>query len=468
MADATYATCPTPGARHELAQVAEVAAMLGTPLMPWQRQVVRVATERTAAGGWRYPIVVVTVPRQSGKTTVMDAVLVQRAITRPRLLAFYTAQTGKDAAARWGDLVKAVEASPLRGVVGLRRAAGSQALTFPNGSSVSPFAPTPKSLHGYTPPLVMVDEAFAFDDGQGVALEGAIRPAQITLADRQWWIVSTAGSAESTWLRRWVDLGRQSVTDPAAQVAFFEWSAPEGMDAYDPATWRLFHPALGHTITEENLAGDAASTPPGEWERAYCNRWTVTRDSILPLETWDALAREILEPPRGTIGLGYDIAADRSEAALVAAWIDQDGRAVAKIIHTGPGVDWLPAKITEARAVLGHRAILCAPDAGPARQVTDALARDHVEVHTVPSRDYATACGALLWRAHNGLLRHDGSASLRASIVVAQTRPMGDGAYGWSRDHSPGSIAALVALTIAVRVCDHQPAIEKPFFQWAS
>ena len=466
IATPTWATAPTPGSAHDLAAVREVAAMLGTPLMPWQAQVARVATERLDDGRWRYPVVIVTVPRQSGKTTLMRSVLVQRTLMREQL-AFYTAQTGKDARARWVDLVKAAEESPLMGhLCTVRRAAGDSGLMWPNGSRITPFAPTPKSLHGYTPPLVMIDEAFAFDAAAGNALEGAIRPAQITIRDRQWWIVSTAGTAESTWLRRWVDLGRQAVQDgnPDSGICYVEYSAPDGADVYDPEVWRSFHPALGLTVSQAALEADAASTPRGEWERAYANRWTQSTDTILPLDDWDDLAAGDLPSPTGTIGLAYDVAEDRSESALYAAWITDDDTAVLRTVRAEAGIDWLAEAAVETYHALGgaDRVVMAATEDGPSRQVTDALRRDHTDVLGIVPRDYATACGSLLWRANNGLVTHDRSPALRASITVAQTRPMGDGSYGFSRRGSTGSIAALVAATVAVRAAEHTRPGEAP------
>ena len=41
--------------------------------MPWQRQVADVALELDDAGRFAYPLVVITVPRQSGKTTLLRA-----------------------------------------------------------------------------------------------------------------------------------------------------------------------------------------------------------------------------------------------------------------------------------------------------------------------------------------------------------------------------------------------------------
>lgn len=466
-ATARYATRPTPGAQHQAGAVAAIARELGTPLMPWQYQVARVATELAPDGiGWRYPIVVVSVPRQSGKTTLMRSVMAQRAIQRPKLQAFYTAQTGKDASERWRDLVKAVtEHQTMGAMVDPRYAAGSQALTWPNGSAIRPFAPTPKSLHGYTPPLVMVDEAFAHDAAAGAALEGAIRPAQITIADRQWWIVSTMGTASSTWFHGWVDVGRQAVTDPAAQVAYFEWSLDEQLDPYDPANWSTFHPALSLTITQDALTADAATLPRGEWERAYCNRRTSAQHPILDLAAWGEHARPAAAIPIPTpgrpVGIGYDLAHDRGSAAVWTAWVTPDGLAVLKAWQTGPGIDWVPDAVDDASAAIPGAVVGACPD-GAVRQATDELLRRDRTIHTIKATDYATACGAFLHRAAAGLVIHDGSPTMAAAISVAATRPMGDGATGFSQRDSAGPIAALRAATAALRLAEVKPAEVKP------
>lgn len=470
-AAAKWATRPTPGARHELGQVSRVARLLGTPLMPWQAQVARVASELRPDGrGWRWPTVVITVPRQSGKTTLMRAVLAQRAMTRPNMLAFYTAQTGKDAKARWLDLVNAIEQVPIfaptaggERLIEKRLAAGDPGLTFKRtGSRISPFSPTPTSLHGYTPPLVMLDEGFAFSEDQGTDLMGAILPAQVTIPDRQLWIVSTAGNADSAWLRDWCDRGRAATADPASPIAYFDWSAPEGADLYAPETWVQYHPALGHTITAADLAEQSLTCPPGEWRRAYGNLWTTTRESVLDVTDWDQLAGALAPPTADQpIGLAYDVHHDRSHSSVWTAWLDADDRAQLRLVKSAPGMEWVAAAVREARAELGHRARVAAHDDGPTRHITDQLTAEGVAVAKVGGRDYATACGQLLRRAKTAQLVHDGSPNLRAAWEDAAHRPTGE-AWAFTRHLSAGPIDALIAALLAVRIVEHAPTEEKP------
>lgn len=453
-----WATPRNPDARTDGPLVANVGAALGTPLLPWQRLVADVAGERTESGGYAYPIVVVTVPRQSGKTTLMRARLVTRCMMQRGAMTFYTAQTGKDARERWEDLVKQVAISPLRSRVHARRAVGSTRLEFWNGSQLRVFAPSESAMHGSTPTEVHLDEAWAHDRLRGNALLGAITPAQITVRDRQLWIVSTAGTVASEFLREWVDLGR----DGAPGVALFDWSCPDGLDPYDPDVIAAFHPAVGWTQTVDDILSSASKLSRAEFERAYANRWTGTEAAIITAGDWAALAADQTPPAAGLV-LGYDVAHDRTSADIVAAWpAGPDGEISVRLVRSDDGVDWVAGAVLELVDKLAPAAVV-ADGAGPVRTVNDALAGRPAlaGLHTVlTSAEYSSACGEFLADVRTARLGHDGSDRLARAVAAVVTRPLGD-LWVWSRTRSKAGISALVAATAASWVVRH-PADPEP------
>lgn len=458
-----WATPADPTAPHELHTVRAMSLLMGRPLMPWQEQVARVATERTAEGTYRYQTVVVTVPRQSGKTTLLRSVMAARAATRHRR-AWITAQTGKDARARWQDLVKDIRRSPLAPFCDVKLSAGNSALTFlRNESTLSPFAPTAESLHGYTATDVAIDEAFAFTDDQGTELMGAVSPTMATEDDSQLWIISTAGNPESTWLKGWVDKGRAAVSDPTARLAYFEWSADDG-DPYAPEI-TSFHPAMGFTVSRAKLLAEAEGTPVTEWQRAYLNRWvTSVADPLLPDELIAGLHDPDQPQPAGRIAVAYELAYDMSRASIVAAWADPDDP---ELIHTRTvaeqaGTGWLMAAIPATLDALGPAAELCADDAGQTRQITDQLRTQlGLDPITLDGRAFTTACGRWVARARAGTITTDASASLADGVKVAATRAVLDG-WALSRAHSGGPIDNLVANVVATRLIDTTQNTEAP------
>src|SRR5690606_36992890 len=100
-------------------QVAKVAEMLGTPFMPWQRQVADTALEvDPATGKLVYREVVLTIPRQGGKSTLLLALAVHRCLgvagqDGPQRVV-YGAQNGVHARGKWLDeFVPQLERSPI-------------------------------------------------------------------------------------------------------------------------------------------------------------------------------------------------------------------------------------------------------------------------------------------------------------------------------------------------------------------
>jgi hypothetical protein len=96
-AEPKYATPRIPSRRTLGGAIARIADALGKPPMPWQQLVYDVATEVDDDDRLVYELVLITVPRQSGKTTLVGPVQLHRVMTNPGIRCFYTAQTGKDA-----------------------------------------------------------------------------------------------------------------------------------------------------------------------------------------------------------------------------------------------------------------------------------------------------------------------------------------------------------------------------------
>lgn len=442
-----YATRRDPGNVSLGGSVLRASIALGEPLMPWQASVAMTSHELDPyrPGAWRYPVVIVTVPRQSGKTTLMRAVRVARATARAHQVILMTAQTGKDAKKQWNKMVARAQrdTSPLAPFAHVRKSQGSEALTFPNGSAISPFAPTPKSVHGDTTHLWDVDEAWAFGAEEGGALLDALDPTQITVIDGQAWIFSTMGTAISEWWNAYVDAGRLAVGDPQARVAYFEWSMPEGADPFAPATIASFHPAVGHTQELAKLM-EKSSGSAAVWRRGYLNlRSEAGGGSVVDAEEWAALAADHPRPAGSNLVIGYAVADDRSGASIYAAWVTGEDSTHVQLVATNPGAAWLPNALKQLQDALAPRAIV-ADDYGHTRNATAEAQRLGVQVRVLTGREYSAACTDYLGRVADERISHDGSHELADALAVAALRPMAGG-RGFDARHSAGPIDALQA-----------------------
>lgn len=433
--------------------------MLGTPYMPWQRYVADVALEvDPSTGQLAYREAVVTIPRQSGKTTIGLSVRVHRAIGfgGPQNLV-YTAQTRNDARMKWEDEhTPMLEASPFSDMVYPRKRTGAEAFVWNNGSIDALPAPTAKAGHGKTLDLGFIDEAFAQTDDR---LEQAFRPAMVTRPQPQLWIVSTAGTAESTYLRAKVQAGRTRVAEGhPSRVAYFEWSAPNDADPLDPATWWACMPALGHTITEDVIRAELDSMiqqngPDGLqlFRRAYLNQWVDEFPSgwtVIPQVAWQARGRASGRPVGPVVFAIASAYPDAERTSIAVAGQSASGELLVQVVANQEGTSWVPTRMQELRDAHRPAAIIVDPK-GPAGALIPVLEAAGVDVLRPTMSDVAHAAGMFFASVagDSPSLRHYGQAELDDAVAAAVKRPLGD-AWTWARKGIV-DISPLESVTLA-------------------
>ena len=421
--------------------------------MPWQRHVVDVALEvNPDTGMLAYREVRLTVPRQSGKTTLMLATMVHRCVAMgDRQRIFYTAQTGKDARLKWEDEhVPVLERSPFRSRISVRRTNGSEAIRWNNGSLWSLLATTESAGHGAQADLGVLDEAFSYVDDR---LEQAMKPAMVTRPQPQLWIVSTAGTEDSLYLNEKIDDGRmRAAAGASSSVAYFEWSAPEEADIASPDTWRACMPALGLTVPIEAIRSDFESMREPEFRRAYLNqrqdRAAAAPWQIISEDDWKACAdtsSAIADKP--TIAL--DVTPSRSMASLCAAGTRSDGAAHVEVIGNRPGTSWVLDWFAAEDRVRTYRSVVIDPVSGANSLVSD-LRNLGLQIVEVGTRQMVAGCGKFYDLATQGRLRHIDQVPLNAAVAGSKKRNLGD-AWAWHRRDNTVDVSPLVAATLALQ-----------------
>ena len=330
---------------RQVAQLGE--AKRGVSYMPWQRDALDVALELDPATGlYWYGIVVLTVQRQAGKTFLQGDVADHRCLSKRNGRAWFTMQTGKDAA-YWmreehqASLRNATElygpadhpAAPYR----LSKRADATGVQWrQTGSTFYAFAPKRDAMHSKQSDLTIVDEAWAHDAAAGRELRQAIRPTMNTRPGAQLWIVSAAGDDGSAYLDEYLAMGRLAVDDPSSRVCFIDYGLRDGEDPENLQTILDRHPAYGHTIDYGAIAAARAefADDPAGWARAYGNIPTRARDSIWPAALWTELGGPRLDPPARR-GLSFDLTPLGDRYAIGAAWRDLADRPVVELVDAG-------------------------------------------------------------------------------------------------------------------------------------
>lgn len=458
--DPRFATRRTPSRASLGAQVAAVSDALGQPLLPWQRYVADVATELDNSGLPAFREIVVSVPRQAGKTTLVLVMQLQRCIgwaTAQRVA--YTAQTGQDARKKLlDDQVPILDRSPLRHAVAkINRAQGNEGVLFRNGSRIDVLASTDSAGHGKTLDLGVLDEVFADIDDRR---EQAILPAMITRPAAQLLIVSTMGTDESVYLNRKVEVGRSFVEAGRTDgIAYFEWSADlSTSDPHDPATWQGCHPGLGHTIRLQEFHHAHETMSEGEFLRAMLNVKASADERAIPQAAWDAACDEFAAVEQPAC-FAVEVTPERSAAVIVAASAD----GTVEVVDHQPGVAWVVERLQAI--TVRHPVPVVVDSGGPAGGLAHELEAVGVRVERLTTRQIVDACGVFFDAVLAGkvTVRRDVALDVAASSVTKRT--VGD-AWLWSR-RGDSDVSPIIAATLAYVQATLRSAEPEVWAMWA-
>jgi hypothetical protein len=300
----------------------------------------------------------------------------------------------------------------------------------------------------------------------------------ITVADAQTLICSTAGTAASVILDRYMELGRAAAeADTGHGTAYFEYSAPDGWDPDDEDSYFGFMPALcpdppcrcgdgkwRHTITLDAIRSERASMEPAEFARAYGNIPDLSGQKMdrVDLSNWfrpvaDGGCTDPASAVTGRVALAVAVAPDAMSSAITVAGRRPDGLAHGEMTEPlRPGTAGLVARLLEL-AEQWDPCVLVLNAAGEALALQRELEEHGFAVKPGPrerrlmvlgAREYAQACGALAQDVANARWRHLGQKPLDDAVEGARTKPLAD-AWAWSWQHSEANIAPLEAVTLA-------------------
>lgn len=430
---------------------ARIAALLGRPFAPWQAEWSDVAGEiDPATGRLAYSRVVMIVPRRAGKSVLLLAEGLDAGRRARRRRAFYSAHRRETSAALWrDDWFPLLAESPLERHVQLRRANGSESITWRHsGSTLRLLPPDGDAMRSLAGNLAMVDEAREFTLGQGEAVEAGALPTLATGAGGQFWVVSSSGDAASEWLIRWRDAGRAAVEAGRDRgIAYLEYAAPPGADLDDEATWWAAHPGLGHHVLIDALRADHETMSPDVFAMEYLGVWPETRVDTALVDAWAASVN-----PDATLAgwpvFAVETSVDRDRTVIVAAGHTPGGTVTVEVVEDRPHGSWLDERLPAL--VAAHHPLAVVWDAGgpvaASRRLLDDLTAPPVALAV---RDVAAAAGSWHDRVLAGAVTHRDDDRLTTAVAAARQRPAGG---AWLYDRRQAASLPMIAATLAVWV----------------
>ena len=294
--------------------------VLGLDPLPWQEWVLRRGLVQRE-GRWASRTVGVVVARQNGKTSCATIrTLGGMALWGENVIG--AAQNRDIALEAWRDALDvALDAGlPVREV---KRATGREEFSI-GRARYKVVSSTRRAGRGLHADLVIMDEVREYRDWEAWA---ALEKTRRARPSSQVWAISNEGDEGSVVLNALGEEGRAAArSGQVTDVAWFEWSAPPGLERTDPDGWRASNPALGQLITMDTIRSEAAHDPPEVFETEVLCRRVASLRPWLPAGTWDAISDQVTVPDGAQVVFSLDAGPEGRHASIAVGWRRPDGR----------------------------------------------------------------------------------------------------------------------------------------------
>ncbi|QFG10022.1 terminase [Mycobacterium phage IdentityCrisis] len=454
-------------------KVRDTCINLGWGFDNWQDGAGRLILALDAEGLYAADTIVISIPRQVGKTYLVGAIVFALALIIPGLTVIWTAHRFKTARETF-DSMKAMA----RGdkcwphIDRISDSHGDEGIYLRNGSRILFGARENGFGLGFTGVGILI-----LDEAQRVtekAMDDLI-PTMNTVANPLLFLMGTPPRPTDpgevfTMLRQdaldsvdpeWAEEDNPSVHGVSTELSLYiELSADADADLDDRDQLRKANPSYLIRTSERAIRRMRKALSDDAFRREAFGIWpkvSVHQDIIRP-NSWRKLIAIGPDEDVAPDGLAVDMS-HNEDISVGAAWI-QGSNAHVEEVWAGTDVE---AAIAWIAKVAGRRIPVVIDDLSPAAQMIPGLKARKVKVIRSTARYMAKAC--LLFRNRSrgkaGTLTHANQDSVTKALKGARRRPIADaGGWGYDRRDSTAIIHPLVGVTLALAAAteQHRPA----------
>ncbi len=441
---------------NDAADVIALAADYNLILDEFQCEVLRagLGVESPEPGSkWLSDTVVTSCPRQNGKGTIIEALLLASVFLFEEQTVACSAHVSTTTRLSFERMLGYLDNfDDLRKkVASVQRWVGREQVRFRSGQTVVFPARSRGALRGYSIDRLILDEAQYLTSSQFEA----VLPTMSARPNTQSWLFGTPPThiGDGEILNR---LRAQALSGRSERLTYLEWSADVAgaADLDDPKLWAQANPALGKRISPEAIMAERAALSDEGFRRERLGVFDVDqREHIFgSAELWPGLAAKARNDIREATAIGVDRSPD-GVMAMSACYRDfTSGESHVELVYLRDGVNSHGAAVDWLLDATNRRIPIIIDAMSPAAGLAPYLERKRNLILTGPA-EMARACITLADDVLAGLLSHSDSPAGDLALAVdgARRRPVGD-AGGWAFDRRDGSVvlSPLVASTLAV------------------
>jgi hypothetical protein len=455
MAPATDSRPLSEVARHVIApagikstswpKVRDTCARLGWGFDGWQDGSGKLILSKRADGMYAADTIVISIPRQVGKTYLIACIIYALCLLEPGLTVIWTAHrktTAAETFRQFDGMSRRPKVAPH--VLQVLRGKGDEKILFKNGSRILFGARESGFGRGMTDVDVLV-----LDEGQ-ILPESTLEDmgaTQNVAKNPLTFVMGTPPRPKDDG--EFFELLRQEALSGESEgTLYIETSADRGCDPMDREQWRKANPSFPFRTTERAMLRLRKKLKADDsWNREALGIWDVITRRFSPINgaMWAEGADVGPSDDARPAALGVDSSHDRL-ISVGACWLEDESAHVEEVwagVDDVAAVEWVAARA-------GRRLPVVIDSMSPAASMIPTLRARGVKVHIGSSGDMARACGLVQSDVEAGRLTHADQGPVNEAREGARRRAIGT-AGGWGYDRSdPGvNIAPLVAVTLA-------------------
>lgn len=426
-------------------RVRDTCRNLGWGFDGWQDGAGRLILALRADGLYAADTVVISIPRQVGKTYLIGCIIFALCLISPRLTVIWTAHRFKTARETFSAMSSMAQSPKVRPHIrNVSQGRGEEGIYFVNGSRIMFGARERGFGRGFAKVDVLV-----FDEGQILSEAAMEDMVPATNAAPNPLILLTGTPPRPKDPGEIFTMLRQEALDgESAETVFIEISADRNCDPNDRDQWRRANPSYPHRTSERAILRMKKNLGPESFLREGLGVWDEIskHTAVIKASAW----RELLDvgPEDGTkpSAIGVDMSHGR-EISVTACWLEGE-HAHCEEIWAGTDEDAAVAWIA-TRA--GRRIPVVIDNVSPASSMAPKLRTRKCRVLGTGPQDMSRACGMFVSRATTKTLSHADQQAVNDALEVARKRAIGTaGGWGWDRVDETAAIYPIVSLTLAL------------------
>lgn len=418
---------------------------LGWEFDGWQDDAGKLILAKRADGEYAADTIVISIPRQVGKTYLIGCIIFALCLQNPGLKVIWTAQV-KDTALETFDQFFTMAQRPKvkPHIAATPRGKGDEAILFANGSSIEFGARDSGFGRGRTDVDVIV-----FDEGQHLSNEALenMGAAQNVAQNPLCFVMGTPPRPKDKG-EFFTVLRREALDGDSDGTLYIEMSADLGADPMDREQWRKANPSFPFRTSERAMLRLRKKLRNEDsWRREALGVWDEAEqfkpihDPVVWRRRFD-VAVDGVRPDCLAVDMSHG-----GEISISACWIAGDF-AHAEEVWASPdeaaAVKWIVARATKRMPIV-------IDSASPAAGFAPELKRLGYNVKLTSAWDMAKSCGLVVARVKAGTLTHGGQDAVTEAWEGARKRPIRDaGGWGLDRRDETVNIAPAVSWTLAV------------------